>query len=188
LTVNLLPAYQVRSTGPYTIQARVEWGDKAFLSQKEFLDVMPGLDVGRLAVGLPGAPQDTRIFSIKTLTRDRMELLFLRVDDENSGQCLGVFELGRIVRQYKPQMQFDNKGHVHVLHQSSPWKFTHTEINPDGIPVSSKDFAAYSTEVRFEKSADGLITVRGVRPPQDLSLFQSPPTLIPGPAGGEKRR
>jgi hypothetical protein len=188
LTVNLLPAYRIHSTGPYTIQIRAEWGEKAFLSQKAFLDVMPGLDVGRLAMGLPGASQDTRVFSLKTLTRDRMELLFLRVDDENSGQCLGVFDLGRIVRQFKPQMQSDGKGHLHVLHQSSPWKFTHTEINPDGIPVSSIDFSAYSTEVRFEKAPDGQVSVRGVQQPTDASLFLPPPPQMPAPAQGKKRR
>lgn len=188
LTLNLLPAYRIHATGPYTVQARVDRGDTAYVSQKAFLDVLPGFEVGRLAVGLAGESKDTRIYTIRTLTRDRMELLFLRVDDERSGRCLGVFDLGRIVRQFQPQMAGDNRGHVHVLHQSSPWKFTHTEINPDGIPILAKDFSAYSTEVRLEKEPDGSIIVRGVRSPQDSSLFQPPATVTPEPAGGKKRR
>ncbi|HOW97306.1 MAG TPA: hypothetical protein P5567_12495 [Kiritimatiellia bacterium] len=188
VTINLLPSYRIHATGPYTIQARVDLGDEAYVSQKAYLDVLPGFEVGRLAVGLAGASKDTRIYTIKTLTRDRMELLFLRVDDDKSGRCLGVFDLGRIVRQFQPQMAGDSRGHVHVLHQSSPWKFTHTEINPDGIPVAARDFSAYSTEVRLEKEPDGSVIVRGVRPAPDPSLFQPPATLTPEPAGGKKRR
>ncbi|MBU1908788.1 MAG: hypothetical protein KJ726_01930, partial [Verrucomicrobia bacterium] len=102
--------------------------------------------------------------------------------------CLGVFDLGRIVRQFKPLIQSDGKGHVHVLHQSSPWKFTHTEMNPDGIPVNSADFSAYSTEVRFEKTPDGQLLVRGIQKPADATLFQPPPPQMPTPAKGKKRR
>ena len=188
MAFNLLASYRIHATGPYTIQARVTRGDVAFVSPKAFLDVLPGFDVGRVAVGLAGSSGDTRIYTIKTMTRDRTELLFLRVDDEKSGRCLGVFDLGRIVRQFQPRMESDYKGHIHVLHQSSPWKFTHTEVNPDGIPIAARDFNAYNTEVRFEKSAEGEVTLPGIRPPQDPALFQPPATLTPEPAGGKNRR
>ncbi|MBP7830639.1 MAG: hypothetical protein KA248_12050 [Kiritimatiellae bacterium] len=185
---NLLASYRIHATGPYTIQARVSQGDVAFVSPKAFLDVLPGFDVGRVAVGLAGAAKDTRLYTIKTMTRDRTELLFLRVDDEKSGRCLGVFDLGRIVRQFQPRMESDYKGHIHVLHQSSPWKFTHPAVHPDAIPGAPRVFNAYDPGVRFERSPGGVVTLRGIRPPQDPSLFQPPATLTPDPAGGKKRR
>ena len=185
LTVDLLKSYPLRTTGPYSVRARVEWSDRAFLSPKEFLDVLPGLEVGRLLVGVPGSGA-MRAFSLRTLTRQRMELLFLRMDDDQTGACLGLSELGRVVRQFKPAMDSDAKGHVHILFQSSPWQFTHAEVNPDGIPVGVKDFAAHSSEVRLEKSADGAVTVRGIRAAADHSLFVPPPTEPP--SGRKKKR
>lgn len=183
LEFNLLPKYLVRATGPYTIQARLEWNETAFLSPKVFLDVLPGFEVARFSAGLAGSAGGIRVFSLKTLTRDRMELLFLRVDDQATGQCLGVFNLGRIVRQFNPQIKADGLGHVHVLHQSSPWKFTHTEVTMDGIPVVARDFAAYDSEVHLERTPGGEVVVRGIRPPADSSLFEPPPSRMPVPAG-----
>lgn len=184
LTVDLLKAYRIRDTGPYSVRARVEWGDKIYLSGKAFLDVLPGLEVARIMAGVPGS-SDTRSFALKTLTRNRSEQIFLQVDDDDRGACLGVVELGRVVRQFAPTMEQDAKGYVHILYQSSPWQFTHAEVNPDGIPVGLKSFSAHSAEVRLEKGADGAITVRGVAAPADSSLF-IPPVTAP-PAGKRKR-
>lgn len=185
-TVDLLATYKIRSTGPYTVRARVEWGEIAFCSTKVFLDVLPGFEVGRLTLGVPGGGRQTRTFSLRTLTRDREERLFLRVDDDVSGRILGVFELGRVVRQFKPQVEADPRGNVHILYQSSPWRFTHVEITRDGVPVDIKDFPAYRSEVRLQKTADGQLEVRGMEPPSDNTLFLPPSTLVP--SGKDKKR
>lgn len=159
--VNLQAAYKVTDTGPYTITTRVEWGGKVFISPKLFLDVLPGLEIARLSAGVPGEPDATRIYTLRTLNRDRVEVMFLRIDDDDRGVCYGVFELGRIVRLYEPKLQVDEAGNVHVLHQSGPWQFTHSVFSPRGEPVVQEVYSGEGSAMGLKRGEGGQLAVEG---------------------------
>ena len=78
-----------------------------------------------------------RSYTLRTLNRDRREVVFLRINDDDRGMCYGVFELGAIVRMFEPKLQMDEVGNIHVLHQSGPWQFTHSVFTPHGDPVAT---------------------------------------------------
>ena len=162
-SVNLISVYRMTDTGPYTIRARVEWGSKAFLSQKVFVDVDPGLEIGRLVGSVPGAQGQTRTYMLRTLTRNRGERVFLRIDDEEGGRCYGVLDLGGIVRLFKPVMQVDQFGNIHVLHQSGPDQFTHSVFTADGNPVSQEQYTSGGTQIRLGKEPSGQVSVEGAK-------------------------
>ena len=159
--VNLQAAYKITDTGPYTVTTRVEWGDKVFISPKLFLDVLPGLEIAKLVAGIPDDPNAVRSYTLRTLNRDRSEVVFLRINDDEEGACYGVFELGTIVRMFEPRLQVDAVGNIHVLHQSGPWQFTHSVFTPHGDPVVQEVYSAEGSVIDLKRAEDGQLTVQG---------------------------
>lgn len=159
--VNLQAAYKITGTGPYTVTTRVEWGGKVFMSPKLFLDVLPGLEIAKLVAGVPDDPSAMRTYTLRTLNRDRKEVVFLRINDEDKGMCYGVFELGPIVRMYVPKLQVDEVGNIHVLHQSGPWQFTHSVFTPHGDPVMQDVYSGDGSTVAIKRADDGQLSIEG---------------------------
>jgi len=159
--VNLQAAYKITDTGPYTITSRVEWGGKVFISPKLFLDVLPGLEISKLVAGIPEDSNAVRSYTLRTLNRDRKEVVFLRINDDERGLCYGVFELGTIVRLFEPKMKTDEVGNIHVLHQSGPWQFTHSVFTPNGGLVVQDVYSAEGSTIELKRAEDGQIAVQG---------------------------
>lgn len=161
-TLDILPAYPISSTGPYSLTGRLEWDDRVFISSRMFLDVLPGLEVARFVSSVPGMGKAVRTYTLRTLNRDRTERLFLRIDDEGEGRCYGVFSLGRVVRLQKPLMQADGEGNVHVLHQMGPSQFVMHVFTPYGLLVSQEQYTGDASQMRMDRKADHGVVVEGV--------------------------
>ncbi|MFH0879575.1 MAG: hypothetical protein V2A34_07660 [Lentisphaerota bacterium] len=159
--INLLESYDIRNAGPYMLSARVEWGNRIYASTKVSLEVNPGLEVDRLVCGIPGRPNELRAYTLHILSRDRNDHLFLRMDDEDAGVCFGVFDLGHVVRLYKPELKMDSKGNFHVLHQSGPWRYTLSIFSPDGKPLEHKFFTSEMSSITMEESSQGNVKIKG---------------------------
>lgn len=160
-TVDLVASYQIRNTGPYSVNGRLTWGDRVFVASKMFFDVLPGLEIDRVVAGVPGMPKAVRTYSLRTLNRDRSERLFLRIDDENDGQCYGVVSLGGVVRHYKPAMKVDGEGNVHVLHQAAPSLFRLHVITPYGLIASQEQYTGEGGQMRLSRGSAGDFKVEG---------------------------
>ncbi len=160
--INLLHAYDLGPVGPYSICARIEAGDKIFLSPKILLDVVPGMEIGQFTGGVPDG--SVRKISLRLQGRDRADHLFVRMDDEEAGKCYGVYDVGRIVRLFRPKIEISVEGDIHVLHQSGPWRYTHTVFGPDGEPLQVKNYTAEFNSISMEQTAEGEILVTGGSP------------------------
>jgi hypothetical protein len=180
--LNLQATYKITDTGPYTITTRVEWGGKLFISPKLFLDVLPGLEIAKLVSGIPEDPNAVRSYTLRTLNRDRCEVLFLRINDDDNGMCYGVFNLGTIVRMFQPKLQVDEVGNVHVLHQSGPWQFTHSVFTPQGAPVVQDVYSAEGSTIDLKRAEDGQLAVQGGQrytPGQEGTSAEAAPAPAP---------
>ncbi len=162
LEFDLLSLYEIRSPGAYTVQARLHGPAGLLTSGRLYLDVVPGLQVARVAQAVPGGPRFT--YQLRTLGRNRQEHLFLRVDDEAQSLCHGVFDLGTYIRLFSPLLKVDAARRVHVLHQSAPTRFTHSVFEADGAPVRSVFWTASPSEIALERTEDGDLVVAGGRP------------------------
>ena len=163
VSVDVLPSYDLRKTGPYTLTARLDLGDKVITSGKMYLDVVPGFEIDRIDTAVPDNPSATRTYVLKTLHRERSERLFVRIDDEATDQSLGLLELGSIVRLFTPVILVDGEGQLHVLHQSGPDRFIHSVITPEGKPVKREPYAAEINRIRMEEKDDGEVVIKGGR-------------------------
>lgn len=159
--VILNEAYDVRSTGPYTIRARVDWQGTSFLSPGAFLDVVPGFELNRITAAASSDGSAYRTYRVLSLNRDRGEHVFLRIDDPSAGMTYGVIYLGRVVRQFKPRLDADGNFNVHVLHQSGPARFAHHVFTPNGRLVNRRFYTSDAGGVAFEQAPDGSISITG---------------------------
>ncbi len=158
---DLVQPYLLRKPGPYTVTAIVRWNDEVFASNRDYLDVLPGLEIRRLQALTSEKPPSKLTYSLRTLGRERHQYLFLRVDNEAKSLCYGVYDLGTVVRMFEPQVKFDNAGRIHILHQSAPTRFTHSVFETDGVPVSTKFHGGKAAMIKLVVNREGEVKVEG---------------------------
>lgn len=162
LEFNLLPLYQLREPGAYAVVARIHGPGGLVMSSRQFLDIVPGMAVARM---VKTSRDDIRYtYQLRTISRDREEHLFLRVDEEAKSLCYGVHDLGSLIRLVDPVLRSDARGRVHVLHHSAPTRFTHSMFESDGEPISSKFYSGIVSSVALETTEDGDIVIAGAVP------------------------
>lgn len=162
LEFDLLSLYQIRSPGAYSVTARMHGSAGLVTSARQFLDVVPGMPVTSMT--RPHVDGVRYTYQLRSLSRDREDHLFLRVDDEAQSLCFGVFDLGSMLRVVDPVMKSDKRGRIHVLHQSAPTRFTHSVFEADGQPVSSQFWSGRTSGVGLQLNEDGDIVVAGAQP------------------------
>ncbi|MBU0678540.1 MAG: hypothetical protein KJ626_10525 [Verrucomicrobia bacterium] len=158
-SLNLASSFDLRKTGPYTVTGIMEWNGMLFRSGRMYLDVVPGMEID--SIRSPAAGGELRTFRLLTLNRERADMIFLRIDDERVNICYGVVELGCMLRSFKPVMQVDQRGQVHILHQSGPSRFKYSVFNSEGIPVSDEYVAGTGQGLGLTTLADGSVRVSG---------------------------
>jgi hypothetical protein len=159
LTVDVSRHYDLRKTGPYNLVAKLRAPGISARSGRMLLDVVPGFVVREISARSEEGGS-SRLYSLRTLKRDRGEQLFLRIEDSARKLCYGVYGLGRLVQGDTPLMMDDRAGKIHVLHMSSPSRTTHTISSPEGAP-DQLYLSREGTAPRLVRTEDGLVTVIG---------------------------
>ena len=162
--INMCEFYQLTRSGPHAVTARLNVGENRFISDRYLFDVVPGFEIRRIEARTRGNPPRTIVLLLKSLVRDREERLFLRIDEPKAELCLGVYNLGTLVRVFEPQMAIDAENRVHVLHQSAPQRFTHSVFELTGSPVSTTYYGGLVSDARLVSDEDGFVEVLGVVP------------------------
>lgn len=159
-TNDLSYLYKIDASGPYTVAARLQLPKRALVSEKVFLDVMPGAEL----VHVDGVAPDgsTRRYSLRQLSRAQLNRLFLRVDDVEGSLCYGVIDLGRFVPLKAPALRVDKQGLVHVLHLTAPTHFLHSVFSPNGELVAQQTHDGDASSVRLEADVEAGFRVEGV--------------------------
>ena len=158
--VNLLDAYRIVLGQSYMLTPVLEFGGMRFFGARLSLEVQPGLELLRRAYGVP-ASGDARAVSLRLIHRDRGDRVFLRIDNPATGYCLGVYELGRVIRFFVPRLEQDRDGSFHVLHQSGPDRFVHSVFGYDGGPRGQTFYSAEAGGIRLARTDGGEVQVSG---------------------------
>jgi len=128
--IELSSIYSLKETGGYRIAAQVRYDDKAFRSRQRILDVVRGIDILKRTRNIPGYEDFRLTYELRYWRRNGSEYLFMVVKDKERRLSYGTFQLGRIVRFFKPEIRFDGKGFVTVVHQSGRMRFTRSIFEP----------------------------------------------------------
>lgn len=176
--VNLLDGYRILKGQSYMLTPVLDYGGMRFFGSRRSLEVQPGLELFKRDYGLRSAG-DARTAFLRLLHRDRSDRLFFRLDDPESGFCLGVYELGRVIRFFPPAVVLAGDGIFHILHQSSPDRFMQSRFGYDGEPLGVTFYTAQAGQIQLVRNADGTVEVTG-----GAAYVEDPdhPGILMGPA------
>ncbi len=120
--------------GAYQIKARIRHDGLLFTSKGKGFDVIRGVELKYLKRSLNGYSRKVLTYSLRYMTRNKGEYVFLVVTNENTGTFYGTVRLGPIVRMMDPTIKFDEEGRMIVVHQSGRKRFTRSviEVRRDG--------------------------------------------------------
>ncbi|MDP1587325.1 MAG: hypothetical protein Q8M07_06260 [Prosthecobacter sp.] len=160
VAVNLLDAYRIVYGQSYMLTPVLEFGGTRFLGARLSLEVQPGIELLKRDYGMPSSG-DARTVSLRLIFRDRGDRVLFRIDNSSTGYCLGVYDLGRIIRFYVPRLEQDRDGAFHVLHQSAPANFTHSVFDYGGVSRGVKIYVARVGDIRLVRNERGAVEVVG---------------------------
>ena len=154
--VELVANYGLVYEGEYIVAARLEWDNDEFTSRGAVVDVVPGLEVLSMKKHVPNYRKRIRNYSLRYLNREEELVLFLSIYDETERANYGVFPLGSFVRVTDPQISFDSKGFLKVVHQSQPNLYTHSylESNRYGARMITQEFYDRDGRERFREEEE----------------------------------
>lgn len=160
VTVDLSDVYHIERAQSYMAAPVLDIEGDRFAGERQALEVQPGLEIARKTTGLAARGTD-REATLRLIHRDRSDYVFFRLDAPSAGQCLGVYELGSVIRFVPPVIETDTEGDFHVLHQSAPDRFVHSVFTADGTPLFRDFYSAQAGAIRLTRGEDGTIDVTG---------------------------
>jgi len=187
-TVNLNELYMLDDYGLYKVRASIYFPPmKKFFSSKYLpMNLTEGKKIWQRTVGVPGNESAYRNFVLLTMEHDKGMSLYVRIEGQDDGAIYGCYDLGPLVAEVQPDIQFDSGNNLWILQLVGQKTFFLSRIGING------DFQGQSTYVtpknipRLRKLADGTLQLVGAYK-QDRVAQQGPveeaPRLSARPAG-----
>jgi len=170
LMLDLSLWYDVSSMGRYLVQATVERAGQQFDSNRVMVEVVRGIELSRVKRNVPGSPGRLRAYSLRYWSRDKTERLFLCVDEEESGENYGVFQLGRVVRVFEPVLRVGRDGTIRIIHQSGVDCYTRSvfKVLKEGVRFIDQTYHSRTGEPYFSEPT-GVVPTKEAGPGRDNS-------------------
>lgn len=194
-SINLTPLYPISEFGTYRIRAAVYVAElnKYFSSPTLNIEITEGRDVWHQTVGVPpGTGQgNSRLVTLLAHRLPQTTVLYLRVEDRDAGIIYCTTPLGRFVAFGNPEVEFDVKNNVHVLQNTAPKNFLHSEFDLNGKMIKQQAYNAGNVRPALVRKSDGSIEVAGgipfdpkATPPEKLlPKLSDRPVPLPTPQG-----
>ena len=191
-TVNLHELYEIGEFGIYRIRASIYFADfkKFFSSRATGIEITDGQLIWTQTAGVPdGQPGggSMRKFSLLSHQQGDYKMLYVRVEDRESGTVYCTQELGRMIEGQTPLAEFDLGNNLYVLQLIGQREHLLSKIGLDGTYLGGTRYTAPKTRPYFRKLADGQLQIIGGRRvatvPKDATaeaptkLSQRPPGL-----------
>jgi hypothetical protein len=159
IDVNVTPLYRIRDTGPYDIRAVVTLaGRQSFQTGRLRFVIGKGEESWTDTREVDG---EQRRYSLIRFLEKQDSNLYIRVEEPANNTVYSTSRLGTVVGYTQPQVQFDSKGHLHVLHINTSNLHRYSEISPDGQILRQEDRQVAGSVPRLVPGQDGSIDVAG---------------------------
>jgi hypothetical protein len=192
--INLTPLFPFEF-GTYRVQATIFSSQlgRYFSSPQLNVEITEGRKIFEETVGVPAdAGQGaSRTFTILVHRLPSSTVLYLRVQDRDSGRIYCTTPLGRFVTYGNPDVEFDSKNHIHILQNAAPKIFLHSEVDVNGKVIKQQAVQVDKTKPALTRKPDGsIVTIGGTifdpkaTPPiQQLPKLNDRPVALPTPQG-----
>jgi hypothetical protein len=165
VTVDLLPHYDLRQRGTFSVRALVDGGGTHVLSQLRKFTIINGREIWRQTVGLPVTAsktnEDYRTYALLSRRAEHGEVLYASVQDDPHQLVYGMVPLGETISVGDPSVLIDNAAHLHVLFRSGPRSHSYAEVDPGAKVVKRVVFSDILSVPQLVTGADGTVAVRG---------------------------
>jgi hypothetical protein len=191
-TVNLNELYSLGDFGIYRVRANIYLGaaDKYFSSKPTHIEITEGRIMWRKTAGVPDGVKNagqTHVFSVLAHQRGEQNVLYVRVEDQETGTVFCTSPLGRIIDGVTPQIQFDSGNNLYVLQLVAQRSFALSKIGVNGEFFGQSHYEAPKSRPTLRKLPDGTLQLVGgkrVEPiAQNAAAVPPPPKLSDRPAG-----
>ena len=185
--VNLEDFYDLPG-GRYTVTAAVVRGEEIATSDPVSFTIVDGLELRAVMHFAPNRPERPLRYALAYWSRERREVLFLRVTDPDRGNRLvGFVLLGGVVRVATPSMTFDGN-ELTIVHQIGRDHFCRTRLDVAAMPprLIERNDNLLSADALHEHLATRLVEERideaaARRERESGGLFERHRTRIPEP-------
>lgn len=155
--------YTMQDAMRYAVHAQVYSGENKWNSNRLLIDVVNGLEITSVSKAIPGYTDRIRKFTLKYLTRDKNEHLFLKADEEAAGLVF-VYPLGQLIRVQAPTLEVDRRGLVTVSHQAGRDRYVKSIFQSDENSVRFVDQQYFDSQGNpLVRKGDSII----VEPPKE---------------------
>lgn len=127
--------YDITTKGRYVVKAAIESGRYRYESNPVVLDVVRGIELVSVKKSIPGYSDREREYSLRYNWKEKKEVLYLCVYEDDGKTNYGIFSLGPVIRVNRPVLDIDRSGNVTVVHQTNRDCFIRSkfESNQDGV-------------------------------------------------------
>lgn len=140
-SVNLLDFAQIESGAKYILSAVLVSGPVQYTTKPLAVSVVPGIPLKTGTQLFATAAGLQRIFTLVYWPRNRMEELFLRIEDPKRNKRWATIPLGTVLRHAPPKIDISPEGEVTILHRSTQYHYNRTLLwsLPNEILIRSRD-------------------------------------------------
>ena len=133
--VDISKWYSFARMGRYNLEFYGLWKGVKFKSNAIKIDVVGGFELGSVDKNLSGYTDKIRHYGLRYWKRGDFEHLFLRIDEPANRMNYGVYDLGKIIRFFKPILKVDGDDNIKIIHQTGRdcYKKTRFKSTPAGV-------------------------------------------------------
>ena len=110
--------YHFSRMGRYDFEIHGVWKGVKFKSNTVSINVVGGFELASVDKNLSGYTDKIRHYGLRYWKRDNAEHLFLRIDEPANRMNYGVYDLGKIIRFFKPILKVDADDNIKIIHQT----------------------------------------------------------------------
>jgi len=183
-TVNLNTLFALNEFGIYRIRAQIfsDEMNKFFSSRPTNVEISDAQVMWQQTVGVPEDKEgggSMRTVSLLMWQGPEHQHLYCRIEDRNAGVVYCTTELGHVVANSQPEVQFDLENNFYVLNYIAPKMYALYKVGLNGEFLGETKYAAPKSRPRFRRLADGTLQiVGGQRQVAQTTAAQAPPPKL----------
>ena len=165
-TVSLSALYAVQDIGVYRFRASVfcQESNKYTSSPQEEFQISEGKLFWQQTVGIPEGVNikgTHRTLSLLMFRQPKYNVLYVRVEDKDSGVIYTTSPLGPLITGIDPTSMLDKNNLLHVLQLVGPKLFVYSRIGLDGEYYDQMTYSAELSRPVLKKDHEGEVYVSG---------------------------
>ena len=163
--INLTPLYPLSEFGTYRVKAAIysKQDGHYYPSSPMNIEITEGRLLWQQNVGVPpgAGAGNSRTISILAHRLPRTSMLYLRVEDRDSGIVYCTSQLGRFVAFGNTDIQLDGNNQIHILQNTAPKAFLYSQFDINGKVIKQQGYQLINERPYLRHNPDGTIVVVG---------------------------